>query len=683
VTDGGRRLLAVVLALVAMASLVAPALAVGVAPAAAANNSTATPTTTATPQPELETTPAATETPTPAPTPTPTRTATASPTATPTPASSGPVDVASADGVTWTLSELQKPGQRVSGSPAGYRIAEPPGMSIWATFTPASNPAAREGARNAWRFVSPSTTVRRDTVRLRTILSQDPDLLDADDMTAVVVAYRTSSDANGSRTVRNVSVREQSVAFGRGWSNVSVALPPTNGHARQVALLLRSDDGETIARWHFKHRSSALSQDAPVPDNPSNSDLLEWGMLTLVLPVVVGALTGVGTASAALYRARAPPGYGWVKTAAAVGLVYAAVAVSLWLSVGQALVAAAPVVLAVATFLAFLVVGIELVGERRVRRALALKPDVTKAPAPSGDRGHDWLTATSRVYLLAPMPGAEEGDGDDDGDMAVVLPGWLRFLARAAGGTATVENWSDADSRIRMSGHHDELLLVDPEADTNRSLLSSYSAPSFTLKSRDTFLGNFVRIVLPMLAAGAAYAVLAPTGMGALPIAALVALLGWGLAFVGGTDGNAVIPFASVHARRAFATALGMAREVDAAKSAEEAERKRLEAEAQTERRAAEKAGDRAGSFLKTILGDNAGRDRADRGAGHTPAADGGADGPLDVGGGTTTPGGETDHPDENRVAQLLQEGNITRSEAASILASGPEENPDAGGGES
>ncbi|WP_254831582.1 hypothetical protein [Haloglomus salinum] len=680
-SDGGRRVCAVVLSLVAMASLLAPALAVGVAPAAAANNATTTPTTSPTATPPLAVTPqsTATATPTPAPTQTPTRTATA--TATPTPASAGPVEVANADDTTWTLSELQKPGQRVSGSPAGYRIADPPGMSLWATYTPASNPAAKEGARSAWRFISPSTTVRRDTVRLRTILSQDPDLLDADSFTAVVVAYRTSTDANGSTTVRNVSTRQQSVAFSRGWSNVSVALPPTNDHARQVALLLRTDDGETIARWHFQHRSSALSQDAPVPDDPSNSDLLEWGMLTLVLPVVAGALTGVGTASAALYRARAPPGYGWIKTAAAIALLYTGLALSLWLTVGQALVAAAPVVLAVATFLAFLIVGIELVGERRIRRALALKPDVSKAPAPSGDRGHDWLSATSRVYLLAPMPGAEEGDGDDDGDMAVVLPGWLRFLARALGGTATVENWADADSRIRMSGHHDELLLVDPEADTSRSLLSSYSAPSFTLKSRDTFLGNFVRIALPILVGGATYAVLAPTGMGAVPLAVLVALLGWGLAFIGASDGSAVIPFATVHMRRAFATALGLAREIDAAKSAEESEQKRLESEAQTERRAAEKASERAGSFLSTILGDDAGRDRADRGAGKTPAADGGGDG-LDVAGGTTTPGGDTDHPDENRVARLLQNGSISRSEAASILATGPRDGGDAGGEE-
>jgi hypothetical protein len=559
------RPVATLLVVLAAVALVASVAGPGAAAAGTAqvNNSTETPT--------------ATETATASPTPTPTATETPTPSSSPSSSSD------------YTLGELRNPGRQLDNAPSSVRLDQDAGLLMWLHYVPAGT--LSEGySRQAARFTTRSTVVKQNRVWLRSNLVNVPE--SATNMTATVVAYRVASDQNGTQYATNVSVTKQQVSLRPGFSRSEIRLPKVNGEAKRVTIWLDTEEGSRVATWQFRHRSAATTKAMPLPDSAGMGALVGWGFANIGLPTLAGALGGLLIGFAMIKRARKGPGVtgvAWVFVAMPFGVLVLAM---LYFNLIELFVTN-PLLLALPSLGLVTVVTILYSPGSNVEKGLLLRPNLSEVTAPSGDEGRDFDVARDEVVSLVDTP---------DGGKAIVKDGWLAFFARIYGGLAVIENWHEARALTRMpNSTHDWLHIVSTESGEHHTeRLYGYERPGLTVSLPSSWRGIVWRALIT-LSAGL-------IGWGLYPGSSVtLGLLTGGavglLLVLDGTPGWAYIPWGTKHHRTAYATAQKLAQEMDAADSAAESEKKRMQQAAKIERRAREKMGDYEGAYLSEMFG--------------------------------------------------------------------------------
>lgn len=449
-----------------------------------------------------------------------------------------------------TLDELEQNGPRQANSPDGVRMGQE--RAYWAVYYPAGSPFADPGNPEGGENLAPDHTVGRNSIYLRTWTFEDR-------QHTVHVAYwqrgtRTVTEGNTTReepVARNVTHVTHEVTFERGRPTVEIPLQ-RHDDPTQVTIWI---EGEDYARWTFEHQSIATTQSSSID---SQGDYLLSVITDFLLWIVVGGFVVGWAIKRALDRAGIGPQYGYTPWVIALGLATGLGGLLLFESLANLLVNAQ-------YLLALFVVGI--IGivmletyTTNVSSALFLRPTLDHAESPTGDDAFDVLDAEAREERIIRTP---------DGEISVVKPGLLAFLARVFGSRATLDNAADLRTRVPMNGGWDELFLVDPEADE----ILHYSPeswevtlPELTRANAGEYGAAIAGLALSAWTLSSGF--ITGTTMTVLVCAATAAGLAvWTLDPV---DGVAAVNPAPVHLRTAFGTMVKYAEDVDDAKHFDE-----------------------------------------------------------------------------------------------------------------
>lgn len=611
------------LAVLALASLTAPA--VLAADTISAGNATATPTATATATP--------TATPTPSPTSTPTATPTTTQTATPASGSD------SGDGQ-YTLAELSSNGVQHDNSPPAVRMGED--RMYWLVHWPAGRPMSNVGEDDNWKFLDSSTTVGRNAIYLRSIKFQE-----AVEKKTLVVAYwergtETVKTEDGTRTeqvAKNVTVEKHQVSLEQGWPQSEISLKQ---HDEPVQVTMWFESCPNECRWRFQHNSNAFTQSIAIN---SWGDYF-WALLTdLVLWTLGGAFVAGVITKKALDRAGKGPGWGYAQWILVVGLAVGVAVYIFYTSLAQ-LVVYAPQLIAAFIVLIFTIVMLETYTSN-VSRALFYKPEVEGATSPTGrDEAYDVVGGEAEEHLLVRM---------HDGSTAVVKDGLFAFLARAIGGVAArLENIDDLKARHELSNSRwDELFYTHPTSD--EVLDYDQEGWSVGFPETDSWWGMVAWGIPGLIAAAALMGATSAVGLGALGWVLSAGVLGAML--IRPEDGHARADPAPVHLRSAWATSIFFANEIDAADTVSESRKQHARDQAEKEKEVEK----RVEQVDATIIEEQHGVD-VDRRA---------------VRSDDEQPGESSEH---RQVLRELERGEISHAEAARRLENGDgtEEDDDA-----
>lgn len=461
-------------------------------------------------------------------------------------------------------------------------------MLVWVKHVPAAA-LSSEDDREAAEFVEPSTNVKRNSVMLRANLVEVPN--GGEDMTAVVAAYYVGTDGNGTETVRNLTVRRQQVSFEPGFSQTLIDLPQVDGRPKKVTMWLKTQDGQTVGTWHFKHRSSATTRSAPLDSDASMGDLASWGFVHIGIPILIGGVGGVLIGFAFLKRAYTGPGSGGVGTLMILSVPIAFVLMLTYFNLVELFVTNS-VLFAIPASVMLLLLTVIAAPGTQAEKGLLFRPSVTEVESPSGDEGVDFESARDKVIKLV----------NADGQKAVVKDGWIQFLARIYGGAAIVDNWSEAKALTRLddSAHEWWHVLSPSSAEEFGDDLFGYERPTLTITTPDSLVSLATRGGIALFAGLVGWQIYPGTSvlLGLISFATVAVLVS-----LDGEDGYAHIPFGSKHHRRAYSTAVTLATEMDAADSVEESEKKRMQEKATTERKSREKAAAYESAFVGEMLG--------------------------------------------------------------------------------
>jgi len=489
----------------------------------------------------------------------------------------------------YTLAELREPGRQLDNAPSSVRLDRDAGLLMWLHYVPAGTLSSGY-SRSAARFTSKSTVVKQNRVWLRSNLVNVPD--SADNMTATVVAYRVKSDGNGTRYATNLTVSEQQVSLSPGFSRSEISLPMVDGDAKRVTIWLSTEDGRRVATWQFKHRSAATTQDSPLPESAGMGALVGWGFVHIGLPVLAGALGGLLIGFAMIKRARKGPGAtGIAMSFVAVPFVVIGLAI-LYFNLIE-LIVTNPLLLALPSLGLVSVVTVFYSPGSQVEKGVLLRPSTSETTAPSGDEGRDIDKAREEVVSFVDTA---------DGGKAIVRDGWLAFLSRVYGGLAEVENWHEARAMTKLpNSTHDWWHIISPNSDEHHpDQLYGYERPGLTVSLPDSWTSIAWRVLFVLSAGVIGWGLYPGRSIGLGVISAGVVGL---LLSLDGTPGWAYIPWGSRHHRTAYATSMMLAEEMDAADSAAESEKKRMQQEARIERKAREKMGEYEGAYLSEMFG--------------------------------------------------------------------------------
>lgn len=472
----------------------------------------------------------------------------------------------------YTLEELRRDGKHYSVPSA--RIVPEEQRVFWLEHQPPNKPWETVSEEENGPKFDTSNTLRTNTLYLRTIRAQT----DTESATVKIVSWepetRTVKEDNTTTTERvaaNVTVQEQQVSLGPGWSVGEISMPK---HDEEKHVTMWIEGREDTARWTFTHKSVATTQEV---------DVQTWGDLLWTIVKYVGLTVLIGGAFVgkkvrnAVESAAIGPQWGFGKWMVAITVVTAAIAYYLFTAIAEMIV--------VAPYLIGLwlvaVMGAYMLSTHTGEIATKgfLKPDIENAVSFTNAREGDADIATDggspASYAYDVLQG-EFGTAktiEDENGVSIVRPGLVAFLARIYGARARIENIESLTARMQLPGSSpDEIFFVDPEADD----LIEYEAPGFSLDIPDWDRSELVTRGLGLAVAG--YLVHQLGSLYSTPLvfatAGAIAVYAFAKLYVKPTDGYARIEPAPMHFRQAFASTLMLSSGLRDARNFEEAKKK-------------------------------------------------------------------------------------------------------------
>jgi hypothetical protein len=452
----------------------------------------------------------------------------------------------------FNYSELRDGGPQLQDSAPSIRTD---GQRLWWLYHwPAdavlSNPG--EMSDSSREFVEPGGLVDRNSVWIQTSVVEG-----SIERTAKVVYWK-----DGEHGPEDIVVDEVKLQGGVGMPLMKIELRQSD-EPRMVTVWIEGD--EEALRWVFRHKSVATTSSIGIS---SWGDFLGMSALYFLLPIGFGSALSGRAALSALRRAGRGPGIPlvWWLFGMAVML---GVLLLWWFSDLAALLTSAPWIasLGVAALIFIVVLESQAINQRSVS---FLRPDIQSTTSPSDESGADALTAAEQEETIVEMP---------DGRPAIVRNGITPFLARLFGAAAYVPS-TDFQTRIKLpTSKKDELVLVDPEADT----VLDYEPETLTWdlpeieEWQDAIKPAGALLVIGAVSWSVVDWLSMPFGM--VVFAALTLPL-----VLTAKDGVANVEPASAHTRQAWVTSMTLSQEVDDAKTLDEARKKIMEKQATTQR---------------------------------------------------------------------------------------------------
>jgi hypothetical protein len=482
----------------------------------------------------------------------------------------------------FTLEELRRGGQQISGAPPSLRwIGQDSG--VWVDYTD-PNPLQDTGGSDwsAKTLLKPGTTVPRNEIRLHRQGTQAT----ADETLTVHIVYWETGPrtVRGERTtseetvVENVTHTTQEVQFDGAFDVATIDLRPHYDRPRQVTMWV--EGSEQTARWRFRHKSLESTRALPAWVD-SRGDLLLWTAQNVLLPMFVAMLVLAGLVMWGRKRAAAGPqnGYVWWIFVIALGALFATAAAWQWFS---SIFVQAPAILAV-TAAAIAMVPVVESQDESVRDVLTIKPEVTDATTAGGEMGKDILRMESKGIKLADTP---------QGETLVLRPGILAYLSRLLGGGAVLKEQIDTTVAVHRHPKYDEAIWVDPQ----REKPIRYKREGIKLWDPPTRLkGGAVGLAIVALG-GLATATWVGTAIPGAVLAALPIVMSV-------RKGEAEIHPAPMHFRAAHTTALFLSEEADQAATMEQALEEAYEERASVHTKIEERSDHRDSSLVESTVG--------------------------------------------------------------------------------
>lgn len=465
----------------------------------------------------------------------------------------GQESTSAANSSKFTLDELKQDGPRLENTMDGTRMGQE--QMYWAVYWPTSDPFADVGSKEGGEYLPPGTTVRRNSVFLRTWTHET-----RQETVHVVFWERAERDVKrGNVTTTepyaaNVTHVTHDVTFERGRPTVEI---PLGQHDEPVRMTIWIE-GKDWARWsNLQHHSSATTQSV---DINSAGDYLASVIVDFLLIILVGGFAVGMATKKALDRAGIGPQYGYGPWIMGLTVLTGLAGLLAYQSIADLLVNA-KYLLSVYVVGVLGIVMLETY-TTNVSKALFLRPTLEHATSPTGDDAFDVIDAEGRTERIVRNP---------DGTVSVVTPGLFPFLARVFGKSARLENVEELRTRVPMEGSKwDEMFLVDPEAED----LIHYAQEGWELDFPPLDREHALQYL----------AVVGGVGVGALAVyqgavspwvfgGITAAFLGlWGASPV---DGLAGVHPAPVHLRPAFGTMVSYAEDVDDAKHIRDVKKQR------------------------------------------------------------------------------------------------------------
>jgi hypothetical protein len=346
----------------------------------------------------------------------------------------------------------------------------------------------------------------------------------------------------------NITHVTHEVTFERGRPTVDIPLAQHDTPVRATMWI----EGSEWARWTFEHHSVATTQSVAID---SAGDYLTSVIFDFLIWIVAGGFAVGLVCKKALDRAGIGPQVGYTPWIAALTVLTGLGALVAYQSLA-ALVVGAPIVLAAYVVGIFGIVLLETY-TTGVSKALFMRPTLEHAESPTGESGYDMVDLEVRSEQIVRTP---------DGEVSVVTPGVLPFLARVFGKSARLQNVEQLRTRVPVTGASwDELFVTNPESEE----LLYYQPEGWTwdLPPVDrTHAAEYGAIALGLGVAALAWTEGAAPGP-ALAAISLAGLVVWAATPI---DGIAGVDPAPMHLRSAFATMLQFAEDSDDAMRNEE-----------------------------------------------------------------------------------------------------------------
>lgn len=541
-------------------------------------------------------------------TPTPSANSTETPASTPTSTPQPQGSASESSNGSLSLEELRRPGNAVGGeAPPGVRRLDLGAVAI--TYNPAAPFSSEQ------KYLSAGTVLNTNDISLYS--TRFGDSIEPREVTLHVAYYevteRQSTTESGGTTTEtvatNVTRQKVDTTLGTGYSTANVSLVPHYDSQVQMTMWLTDGDGDPIegARWtNIKQRTDPASEPAGINDK---GDLWHYVLLNVVGVGVVGMLGGFGVGRHILNEIGRGPGYSM--------MTYGIVGVILTIAIGASLYMFASSVLAnipmvwgvLIAFIAF--AGYIEAGGAPGKRFLFEQDVLTEAKSPTGEDIYD--TTYERVQS---MTGIEREDGTLGLPATGIRPAIARYFADAA----TLDDL-DLSTRVDTEGDFDEKFVADPESDDvlvhtpahlkwNPTLVHP-AAPDAPDSGFGALADLFGRVNWPFilgsigLVGGGWFAAQATIGFPAA--GAVVGLVGVYALGTEARDGKAEFAPAPIHYRSAKATVKNLNVEYDDAKTIEEAEKARWQAEATTAAELREREARRAKTTSQKLAEETAG----------------------------------------------------------------------------
>jgi hypothetical protein len=489
-----------------------------------------------------------------------------------------------------SLEELRDGGSNLPDAPPGIRADSERlwWLSHWPADAVLGDPGSFDDAYE--ERVSTGTTVSRTSVYLRTVAVDDRERTET-----VKVAYwrldeRKVEDGNVTRTeeiASDVVVEEHEVTYQAGMPIMEIPLR-TAEEPRQVTMWI-----EGGPRWRFEHDPVATAEPIAVD---SVGDF--WGLaaLYLVVPIVGGLGAGGVVGKKWIMRAGKGPGYpigGWLV---AITIGTGLLGMFFFDNIAE-LLEGAPYAVGGLVAVVGLVVILESQAVRE-RSVEFIKPRINSVGSPDGTEAVEVLDVERRSETVVDMP---------DGSPAIVRSGIRPFLARAFGVAATVPSLA-FDTRIDVDGDDvDELIVVDPSSDS----VLEYEPEGFAIDPPST-RDELVRVGSIGLVAAIAAAGIGMYLSWLVAIAGLVVL--GSILLVAPTPGLADVEPAKAHVRSAWISSMLLSRDVEDARTLEEARETIISQQGRGERQVQEAIETQDATLVEEMLGTEVSRSHDETG---------------------------------------------------------------------
>ena len=385
----------------------------------------------------------------------------------------------------YTLDELRRNGEQISQLNPSRR---PVGRMTKATLIHYPVGLLTDWGGQDFDFVGPDTLVRRDRVRLvvNTFASSDRN------MTVHTVYWREGTDTkvvNGTAVdvpaPKDVVEENQTIEVQGGRESLATVNLKNVDEPTRVTMWIEGHP-ET-ARWTFRYQTSALVM--PVEGINTAADLVRFGIVTFLLPAIVGAALSWPVGKVLEDRMLVGPQKSWrwwTKVGLAGGFVGA---VYFWSALASLLVSAGWVT-GIATFA--ITLGVQLDNSELLEK-VNFRGLMTSQGIRTGEEGDGLALRTTKVspHVLRVIR--------RKGRHYAVWPGVKRALARAVAGPAEIRGWDAIEDEIETTAgtSYEKEIELDPFESENIEIVP----PQIRLRLPETNLKTVATYAFATLAA--------------------------------------------------------------------------------------------------------------------------------------------------------------------------------------